>query len=177
MLLDARQNCRAVRIECREILFAKLLIDECHVCGEHDEISREISIGRGAGGYLHNHLSLASSSIMRHSNFIIASPGILTTACESRVCSREHVESNVLRSTSATSDLIITLSIKCRRDTSKDSLLPIHFPRKFEERLENSALEDIAGPCSSMSHSAFLEEGFLALRYCPQTRQSPICST
>lgn len=96
---------------------------------------------------------------------------------ESRVCSREHVESNVLRSTSATSDLIITLSIKCRRDISKNSLLPIHFPRKFEERLENSALEDIAGPCSSMSHSAFLEEGFLALRYCPQTRQSPICST
>lgn len=71
------QNCRAVRTECREILFAKLLIDECHVRGERDEISLEISIGRVSPAY--NHLSLVSSSIMRYLNFIIVSPGILTT--------------------------------------------------------------------------------------------------
>lgn len=87
------------------------------------------------------------------------------------------MESNVLRVTSTISDLIITLSIKSRRDILSNWLLLIHFARKFEERLANFALEDTADPYSSMSHSTFLEEGFLALRYCPQTRQSPICIT
>jgi len=37
--------------------------------------------------HLHNHLSLVSSSIMRHSNFIIASPGIFSTVNRVSVCS------------------------------------------------------------------------------------------
>lgn len=60
-------------VKCREILFAKLLIDECHARGGRDLAKSRL------GFHLYNHLSLVSSSIMRYSNFIIASPGILIT--------------------------------------------------------------------------------------------------
>lgn len=41
----AKSPVLCVRIEYREILFKQLLIDECHVRGGRDKISREISIG------------------------------------------------------------------------------------------------------------------------------------